>query len=102
MAYGYIIDWKLARERGTALFNPEEAHDGFKLTYIKMKNVECCRYWRRSRMLPVKYKGMVQSCIAFAENTTPKAMQLPPQGVIDEMKKVLEIDEQPKWYRYYS
>jgi hypothetical protein len=41
----------------------------FELTYIKMKNVECCRYWRRSRMLPVKYKGMVQSCISFAENT---------------------------------
>jgi hypothetical protein len=53
-------------------------------------------------MLPVKYKGMVQFCIAFAENTTPKAMKLPPQDVIDEIKKVLEIDKQPKWYRYYS
>lgn len=53
-------------------------------------------------MLSVKYKGMVESCIAFAENTSPKAMQLPPQGVIDEMKNVLGIDEQPKRYRYYG
>ena len=53
-------------------------------------------------MLPVKYKGMVQSCIAFVENTMLKAMRLPLQDMIDEMKKVLEIDKQPKWYRYYS
>lgn len=96
MAYGYIINWKLAGRRGELRVDSREAHDGFELTYIKMKNAERSHYWLRSRMLSVKYKGMVESCIAFAENTSPKAMQLPPQGVIDEMKNVLGIDEQPK------
>jgi hypothetical protein len=102
MSYGYIIDWDVARERGAAIFESGGNTDSVQYRYVKKMNSDCRRFWPRTCLRVVDFDGMIVSCITLAENTSQSAMKLPPQEAIDEMKRVLETKEEPRWYKFYA
>lgn len=94
----FIIDAAVAGERGRIdriMRSPE-------MTYVKRMMFECRHVWRRTTIRPVYFGRKVFACVALAENTSERAMQLPSQENINAMKLVLQTDEEPKWYKYYG
>jgi len=101
MVYGFIIDTAVAGERGRINFDPALC-DPPEMVYVKKMMFECRLIWRRTTIRPVDFGRKILACIALAENTSERAMQLPSQEDIDAMKLVLQMDEEPKWYKYYG
>lgn len=101
MAYGFVIDWAVAAERGGVDFNPALC-DTPQMTYAKRMMRECRLIWPNTKIRPVDFDRKILACIALAENTSQRAMQLPSQHAIEQMKNVLQTTEDPKWYKYYG
>jgi hypothetical protein len=109
MAYGYIIDWNIAKARGETLWNTLEARQSLvrsvELSYVKHMNALCRAHWPRVHLEPVKFDGMIYSCITLADTVgswNSAGKEKPPQEVIDKIKLLLETDDEPKWYKYYG
>jgi hypothetical protein len=101
MAYGFVIDWAAAAEQGRGDFNPALC-DTPQMTYVKSMMRECRVIWPNTKIQPVDLNRNILACIVLAENTSQRAMQLPSQHVVDQMKHVLQATEDPKWYKYYG
>jgi hypothetical protein len=108
MAYGYIIDWNVAKARGETLWNTPEARQSLvrsvELSYVKHMNTLCRAHWPRVHLEPVKSDGMIYSCITLADTAGSwnSAGEKPPHEVIEKIKLLLETDDEPKWYKYYG
>lgn len=109
MAYGYVIDWDDAQARGKALWNTPEVLQtlvrSIELSFVMHMHAQCLAHWPRARLRPVKFDGMIYSCITLADNIgdwKSAGNEVPPQDVIEKLKRLLETDEQPKWYKYYG
>jgi hypothetical protein len=107
MAYGYIIDWDDAEARGRALWNTPEALQtlvrSIELSFVMHMRRQCQTHWPRTSLRPVKFEGMTYSCITLADNigdwNSPGSV-VPPRDVIEKLKRLLETDKEPKWYKY--
>ena len=109
MAYGYIIDWDIAQQRGETLWNTPEEREGLvrsiELSYVEHMNALCRSHWPRIHLRLVKSDGIIYSCITLADtmadwNSAGDVIPLP--EVIEKIKGLLQTDEEPKWYKYYG
>jgi len=101
MACRFVIDWAAAAERGRVDFNPALC-DTPQMTYVKRMMRECRVIWPNTKIRPVDLDRNILTCIALAENTSQRAMQLPSQRAVDQMKHMLQTTEDPKRYKYYG
>ena len=107
MAYGYITDWDKAEAHGRALWDTPEALQNLvrsiELSFVMHMRRQCQVHWPRASLRPVRFQGMTYLCITLADNIgdwNSPGSELPPQGVVEKLKHLLETDEEPEWYRY--
>src|SRR6202044_2875672 len=69
MAYGYVVDWNITKACEESLWNSPEAQQSLvqsvELSYVKHMNALCQAHWPRVHLEPVKFDGMIYSCITL-------------------------------------
>ncbi|KAH9938939.1 hypothetical protein B0H21DRAFT_52441 [Amylocystis lapponica] len=96
---GYMIPRDVAVRHGAAMWGTEGTEDTLAYGYVAWAIWQSGLQFSARMCLVYVRKTEVAFCISLAENTSIEDMELPPQGNVHKLKRLLDTRKPPTWWK---